>query len=411
MYLPSFPPEIWKEILENATTQDLKNISLASPTLCKFSQKRLFSAIVVKGDTRRLEARWKLFTRTVEHSPRLAREVRTIHLSLLDSWNAASILEEFLTHVLPLLPALTKLIVQCSFDFDDIISRHRHLFESAQFSSVLTIHLSNVTNFPLRFLVPFKNLETLVLNEAQFSSETDLPHSLVTLPETLVLIPTRFRELSRFFLFDTGKPNGQARRVDVSRLRNIFLEFPFDFENSPGVLRPIQAVLHAASQHLECLEIFLDPAASFCASSESRCLRFANLQRLSFIAQVSQEDMLRGTESDAHAALTSVVDWIKAVDAREHPQEFHLSPRFRFDGKEAENDQRQMIELSIMPALLDIQAFFNQDKHRIPPRVKISVNCAREEDLAPIRAGLAELETSGLEVNNIGEFLSHSVSY
>lgn len=113
--------------------------------------------------------------------------------------------------------------------------------------------------------------------------------------------------------------------------------------------------------------------------------------------------MLHGIESMAYAALQSVVGWIKDVNVGEHLEEFHLCPRFMFDGNEADIDQRPMIEQVILPSLLELQAYLTQDKYRKPPRVKISVNCARDEDLEFIRASLARLETSGLDVNSIGE--------
>jgi hypothetical protein len=113
--------------------------------------------------------------------------------------------------------------------------------------------------------------------------------------------------------------------------------------------------------------------------------------------------MLRGEDSMAYTALRSVVSWMKAVDVGEHLEEFHLCPRFMFDGNEADIDQKPMIEQTIMPSLLELQAYLTQDRYGTPPKVKLSVNCSSEEGLEVIRAGLPRLAKAGLEVNSVGE--------
>lgn len=113
--------------------------------------------------------------------------------------------------------------------------------------------------------------------------------------------------------------------------------------------------------------------------------------------------MLSDEGSISCGPLAAVVEWIKAVDAGQHLQEFHLYVRMWGANKITVN-QKGIIEQAIMPVLLDMQAYFTRDERRKPPHVKVSVNCRGEDsDIAPIKVGLAGLEKFGLEVNNIGE--------
>ncbi|KAH6905284.1 hypothetical protein BKA70DRAFT_1293894 [Coprinopsis sp. MPI-PUGE-AT-0042] len=419
MALHLLPQELWEAILDNAAADDLLNLSLTSKGFRESSQKRIFNAISLRRSTKDLAATWDLFTRSVSTSIRLAAEVRSVHVDL--TWNLTQRAEFIATSLL--------LVVDFSgtpVNFGALPSRQCHIYQSSKFPSIHTIRLSNIANFPLLFLLPFPNLKSLSLFNVNFSSgahslelevpeeedeEGSLERPSISLPETLVLVPTSFWEL--FLVFEAAEFNakrGGQLKLDVSKLRNLFLEFPWDITRSfpPGALQHVQFALKVASQQLECLEIFLDNTAAFCEDPASKAIRYANLKRLSFIIELVQEDMLRGVNSVAYAALASVVNWIKAVDAGEHLEEFHLCPRFMFDGNEADIDQRRLIEQVILPALLELQAYLTRDKHRVPPRVKISVNCAREEDLEPIRVRLARLEASGLDVNGIEQSLCSS---
>lgn len=140
---------------------------------------------------------------------------------------------------------------------------------------------------------------------------------------------------------------------------------------------------------------------SFCADLRSRSIEFRNLQRLSFLTHVNQ-DILSDEDIILYAPLAALVGWIKAVDAREHLQEFHLCEVDHVVMIET-GDEKGIVDRVIMPALLDLQIYLTRDERRKPPRVKISVNCRLEESLALIKVGMARLEKSGLEVNGIGE--------
>ncbi|KAH6901538.1 hypothetical protein BKA70DRAFT_1435921 [Coprinopsis sp. MPI-PUGE-AT-0042] len=262
MALHLLPQELWEAILDNAAVDDLLNLSLTSKGFRESSQKRIFNAISLTRSTKDLAATWDLFTRSISTSIRLAAE------------RAEFIATSLFVDVVPLLPALERLVVDFSgtpVNFGALPSRQCYIYQSSKFPSIHTIRLSNIANFPLLFLLPFPNLKSLSLFNVNFSSGA---HSLelevteeedeegsserpsISLPETLVLVPTSFWEL--FLVFEAAEFNakrGGQLKLDVSKLRNLFLEFPWDITRSfpPGALQHVQFALKVASQQLECL--------------------------------------------------------------------------------------------------------------------------------------------------------------
>lgn len=129
----------------------------------------------------------------------------------------------------------------------------------------------------------------------------------------------------------------------------------------------------------------------------------------------------------------ALISWVKAITVCRDFEEFHLSLRQEdeIEGEselsdeesddegnedEEENDDdddrdgdgngerdihtwHDLIQETIMPSLLDLEAHFTSGDHfNQPPHVKISIKGGMEADLNYVKSSLARLEMSGLDV-------------
>ncbi|KAH6901522.1 hypothetical protein BKA70DRAFT_1308902 [Coprinopsis sp. MPI-PUGE-AT-0042] len=419
----TLPLELWEAIFDHLCGLDLANCSLIARRFRHPSQKRLFSTIIVKEPVEdpEMERKCDSFTRAISSSPLLAVSVKTLYLGAMRGDNAEGVTLTLFSDIIPLLTALETLVVEFMVvpaDISAIVLKPVYSgHETAVYSSVLTMRLSMITNFPLALLNRFPNLKQLTLHKVGFQESSTLRSSfnLFRLPETLVIAPAALLDLFRLLkvLVDSyHQKDDQGRSpVDLSTLRNLFVEFPWKSPTEdlgPKGFQEMQAFLEAISPYIECIELSLDYAARFCNDQRDRPIRFTKLQRLSVIMEVDQLDMHDGANSLAYTSLSSVVTWVQDVTDVDKLQEFHLSLASPWD-RRPDHFGITGIQGSIMPALQNLESYLAPKRRPEPLRVKISMKSTKEEALEYLRANLARFERyTTLEVEGKEQTLGSS---
>ncbi|KAH6901523.1 hypothetical protein BKA70DRAFT_1308903 [Coprinopsis sp. MPI-PUGE-AT-0042] len=423
MECPRLPPEILDTILEGLhRRQDLLSFCLAARRFQAPCQMKIFRTILLPRSLKapKLDKKWATFVRGVTVSSRLASHVRTIYLQVCSNPNADSIATALFSDVLPALPALETLIADFRVPHADLSALDpRPDDDSVQQRkatpclTLRTIHLSGIDNFPFYLLTLLPNLSVMVwkrmvrLRGPSLDIEPRLFPSF-SLPESFMLAPRDIAGLLGFSEIVEDlinlKDKGGNPMFDVSRLRNLFIEFPFEplMYLGESNFSPLQALLEAVSQQLQCLEVSFDhdAAIQFCLNPRTRALRIINLQRISVILDVDQDRVdtpPRRSPRYVSQSLPVLVDWIKAIVMPEHLEEIHLSLRSLYD-RHGDQFNSSMIQNSIMPSLLDLEAYLTSDRFNTLPLLKITIPVRDAKDLRHVKDGLVSLPKDRLEV-------------
>ncbi|KAH6905267.1 hypothetical protein BKA70DRAFT_1293852 [Coprinopsis sp. MPI-PUGE-AT-0042] len=442
-HLP-LPQELWEVILSDLREMDdLCSFCLVAQRFRDPSQQRIFETVLLGHSNipSELDERWNAFFKAVTASPQLASYVKTIQVVVTNNPNANSIAFALFLDVVPILSGVKRLFIEFCDKQADLSGVATQSLQGTstkpvKLPSLHFLYLSGIKNLPLSLLEGFSSATTMVWRNVTDIQSTLLmnnssftPLAPFVLPQTLMLAPYQlphlFSTCRALVTLPVGSGSQGQTSVDISKLRNLFLQLPYDphlHRFPPDGFESLQMFLEAVSQRLQCLEVsWEEPTAfRFCNNPRSQALRLYNLRRLSIIFDVDEKF---GVDVRAVVAL---VDWIKAITACKDLEEFHLSlngPNDESDSEESDDESYDeesdddesdinwydLLQETFMPSLLDLEAHFTSGTHfKRPPRVKISLKDGTAMDLKYVQSSLARLEMSGLEVVKKGQGLGSS---